>query len=121
MVSGSPERLFQKVGPRVLARPIAGTRPRGRTEAEDLALERELLASTKERAEHVMLVDLLRNDLARVARPGTVRVRELFTVERYAHVMHLVSEVEGRTGASLGRSSGASSLGGRSPGPPRER
>ena len=102
VVSGSPERLFQKVGPRVLARPIAGTRPRGRTEAEDLALERELLASTKERAEHVMLVDLLRNDLARVARPGTVRVRELFTVERYAHVMHLVSEVEGRTGASLG-------------------
>jgi len=102
VVSGSPERLFQKVGGRLLARPIAGTRPRGRTEAEDLALEAELLASPKERAEHAMLVDLLRNDLARVALPGTVRVRELFTVERYAHVMHLVSEVEGYTRAPLG-------------------
>ncbi|AEV16127.1 Anthranilate synthase component II/para-aminobenzoate synthase glutamine amidotransferase component II [Thermus sp. CCB_US3_UF1] len=102
VVSGSPERLFQKVGPRVRARPIAGTRPRGGSEAEDLALEEELLASPKERAEHAMLVDLLRNDLARVALPGTVRVRELFTVERYAHVMHLVSEVEGYTRASLG-------------------
>lgn len=103
VVSGSPERLFKKEGPRVLARPIAGTRPRGRTEEEDLLLEEELLASVKERAEHAMLVDLLRNDLAQVARPGTVRVRELFTVERYAHVMHLVSEVEARTEAPLGR------------------
>lgn len=103
VVSGSPERLFQKVGSRVLARPIAGTRPRGRTEAEDLALEKDLLASPKERAEHAMLVDLLRNDLARVALPGTVRVQELFTVERYAHVMHLVSQVEGYTRASLGQ------------------
>ncbi|TBH21787.1 chorismate-binding protein [Thermus thermamylovorans] len=102
VVSGSPERLFRKAGARVLARPIAGTRPRGRTPEEDLALEGELLASAKERAEHAMLVDLLRNDLARVALPGTVRVRELFTVERYAHVMHLVSEVEGHTRASLG-------------------
>jgi len=102
VVSGSPERLFQKVGSRLRARPIAGTRPRGRTEEEDLALEAELLASPKERAEHAMLVDLLRNDLARVALPGTVRVRELFTVERYAHVMHLVSEVEGYTRAPLG-------------------
>ncbi|GLV48310.1 aminodeoxychorismate components I/II [Thermus sp. LT1-2-5] len=102
VVSGSPERLFQKVGGRLLARPIAGTRPRGRTEAEDLALEEDLLSSPKERAEHAMLVDLLRNDLARVALPGTVRVRELFTVERYAHVMHLVSEVEGYTPAPLG-------------------
>ncbi|WP_243089875.1 chorismate-binding protein [Thermus neutrinimicus] len=103
VVSGSPERLFKKVGTRVLARPIAGTRPRGRTEAEDLALEKDLLASPKERAEHAMLVDLLRNDLARVALPGTVRVQELFTVERYAHVMHLVSQVEGYTRASLGQ------------------
>jgi anthranilate synthase/aminodeoxychorismate synthase-like glutamine amidotransferase len=102
VVSGSPERLFQKVGARVLTRPIAGTRPRGREEAEDLRLEEELLFSPKERAEHAMLVDLLRNDLAKVALPGTVRVRELFTVERYAHVMHLVSEVEGYTRASLG-------------------
>nr|WP_245537202.1 chorismate-binding protein [Thermus igniterrae] len=102
VVSGSPERLFQKVGARLRARPIAGTRPRGRTEAEDLALEQELLASAKERAEHAMLVDLVRNDLARVALPGTVRVRELFTVERYAHVMHLVSEVEALSRAALG-------------------
>ncbi len=102
VVSGSPERLFQKVGPRVRSRPIAGTRPRGKTPEEDLRLEEELLASAKERAEHTMLVDLVRNDLARVARPGSVRVRELFTVERYAHVMHLVSEVEGYTEAPLG-------------------
>ena len=102
VVSGSPERLFKKVGPWVSARPIAGTRPRGRTEAEDLALEAELLSSSKERAEHVMLVDLLRNDLARVALPGSVRVRELFTVERYSHVMHLVSEVVAESPAPLG-------------------
>ncbi|WP_243031309.1 chorismate-binding protein [Thermus altitudinis] len=103
VVSGSPERLFQKVGSRIRTRPIAGTRPRGRTEEEDLALEQALLASPKERAEHAMLVDLLRNDLAKVALPGTVRVRELFTVERYAHVMHLVSQVEGYARASLGQ------------------
>jgi anthranilate synthase/aminodeoxychorismate synthase-like glutamine amidotransferase len=72
VVSGSPERLFQKVEARVLTRPIAGTRPRGREEAEDLRLEEELLSSPKERAEHAMLVDLLRNDLAKVALPGTV-------------------------------------------------
>lgn len=102
VVSGSPERLFKKVGPWVSARPIAGTRPRGRTEAEDLALEAELLSSSKERAEHVMLVDLLRNDLARAAFPGSVRVRELFTVERYSHVMHLVSEVVAESPAPLG-------------------
>jgi len=102
VVSGSPERLFKKMGAKVSARPIAGTRPRGRGAAEDLDLERELLSSPKERAEHAMLVDLLRNDLAKVALPGTVRVRELFTVERYAHVMHLVSEVEGYTRAPLG-------------------
>ncbi len=102
VVSGSPERLFKKVGPWVSARPIAGTRPRGRTEAEDQVLEAELLSSSKERAEHVMLVDLLRNDLARVALPGSVRVRELFTVERYSHVMHLVSEVVAETTAPLG-------------------
>jgi len=103
VVSGSPERLFKKVGAHVSARPIAGTRPRGRTPEEDRLLEEELLASAKERAEHVMLLDLLRNDLAKVARPGTVRVRELFTVERYAHVMHLVSQVEAYSDAPLGR------------------
>jgi len=74
-------------------RPIAGTRPRGADAAEDGALERELLADAKERAEHVMLVDLGRNDLGRVARPGAVRLDESFVVERYSHVMHLVSTV----------------------------
>ncbi|MEX0588007.1 MAG: chorismate-binding protein [Cyanobium sp.] len=76
-------------------RPIAGTRPRGANEAEDLALEAELLADPKERAEHVMLVDLGRNDLGRVCQPGTVKVGELMVIERYSHVMHIVSQVEG--------------------------
>jgi anthranilate synthase component 1 len=76
-------------------RPIAGTRPRGGDEAEDLELEANLLADPKERAEHVMLVDLGRNDLGRVCRPGSVRVGELMVIERYSHVMHIVSQVEG--------------------------
>jgi anthranilate synthase component 1 len=76
-------------------RPIAGTRPRGRDTAEDQALETELLADPKERAEHVMLVDLGRNDLGRVCRPGSVRVGDLMVIERYSHVMHIVSQVEG--------------------------
>jgi anthranilate synthase component 1 len=76
-------------------RPIAGTRPRGADEAEDRALEAELLADPKERAEHVMLVDLGRNDLGRVCRPGSVRVTDLMVIERYSHVMHIVSQVEG--------------------------
>ena len=107
VVSGSPERLFAlspgtEDGSRtILARPIAGTRPRGADDEADAALERELRGSAKERAEHVMLVDLLRNDLARCCLPGTVEVSEAFTVERYSHVMHLVSEVRGRTRESL--------------------
>ena len=76
-------------------RPIAGTRPRGATDAEDLALEKDLLADPKECAEHVMLVDLGRNDLGRVCLPGSVSVSELMVIERYSHVMHIVSEVEG--------------------------
>mgnify|MGYP003343388080 FL=1 len=76
-------------------RPIAGTRPRGNNEAEDQALEADLLADPKERAEHVMLVDLGRNDLGRVCQPGTVKVRDLMVIERYSHVMHIVSQVEG--------------------------
>jgi anthranilate synthase component 1 len=76
-------------------RPIAGTRPRGADPAEDRALEADLLADPKERAEHVMLVDLGRNDLGRVCEPGTVGVSELMVIERYSHVMHIVSEVEG--------------------------
>ena len=76
-------------------RPIAGTRRRGSTAAEDQALEAELLADPKERAEHVMLVDLGRNDLGRVCQPGSVEVKELMLIERYSHVMHIVSQVEG--------------------------
>jgi len=77
-------------------RPIAGTRRRGQNEAEDLALEAELLADAKERAEHLMLVDLARNDLGRIAQPGTVKVTDSYFIERYSHVMHIVSRVEAR-------------------------
>lgn len=96
LVSASPELLVKLDGERMSTRPIAGTRRRGRTPEEDAAMEAELLASGKERAEHVMLVDLERNDLGRVAEYGTVKVPELLTIERYSHVMHLVSQVEGR-------------------------
>ncbi len=95
----SPERLVRVTagagGSAVETIPLAGTRPRGATREEDLALERDLLADAKERAEHVMLVDLGRNDLGRVAAPGTVRVKDFFTVERYSHVMHIASRVVG--------------------------
>lgn len=93
--SGSPELLVKLHGDKVSARPIAGTRRRGRTPAEDAAMEAELRGSEKEIAEHVMLVDLERSDIGRVAAYGTVSVPELLTVERYSHVMHLVSQVEG--------------------------
>jgi len=95
IAGSSPEPLVQVQGDRVVTRPIAGTRGRGRTEEEDLALERDLLADEKERAEHVMLVDLARNDVGRIARYGTVHVEELMVVERYSHVMHIVSSVAG--------------------------
>jgi anthranilate synthase component 1 len=94
LVGASPEMLVRKVGRRLETRPIAGTRPRGADEAGDLALAEDLLADPKERAEHVMLVDLGRNDLGRVAAPGSVRVPTFMEVERYSHVMHLVSSVE---------------------------
>jgi anthranilate synthase component I len=80
---------------RVTIRPIAGTRPRGKTPEEDLALEQELMADPKERAEHVMLIDLARNDIGRIAKTGSVQVTEQMVVERYSHVMHLVSNVDG--------------------------
>jgi len=96
LVGSSPEVLVRCEDGRVQLRPIAGTRRRGSTEEEDRALREELLANAKERAEHVMLVDLGRNDVGRVARPGTVRVKEFMVVEQYSHVMHLVSQVEGR-------------------------
>jgi anthranilate synthase component 1 len=80
---------------RVTIRPIAGTRPRGKTPAQDQALEQELRADPKECAEHLMLIDLARNDVGRIAQTGTVKVNEQMVVERYSHVMHLVSDVEG--------------------------
>jgi len=96
VVSASPEILVRLEHGTVTVRPIAGTRRRGATRDEDVALERELLADPKERAEHVMLADLGRNDVGRVAATGTVRLTETMTVERYSHVMHIVSNVEGR-------------------------
>ena len=95
LVGSSPETLVRCEDGRVSLRPIAGTRPRGTTEQEDRLLERELQADEKERAEHVMLVDLGRNDIGRVAKKGTVVVDGLMKVERYSHVMHLVSQVNG--------------------------
>jgi len=96
LVGASPEVLVRCEDDLVQLRPIAGTRRRGATEEEDRALREELLANEKERAEHVMLVDLGRNDVGRVARPGTVLVKDFMAVEQYSHVMHLVSQVEGR-------------------------
>ncbi|PZA07587.1 MULTISPECIES: anthranilate synthase component I [unclassified Meiothermus] len=95
LVSCSPESLLRSDGRKVVTRPIAGTRRRGQDAAEDQALAEELLSDEKERAEHVMLVDLSRNDLGRVCRYGTVRPKELMRVENYSHVMHIVSTVEG--------------------------
>ncbi len=95
IIGSSPEILVQLKDGRVKVRPIAGTRRRGRTREEDISLEHELLADPKERAEHIMLVDLGRNDVGRVSEFGTVRVDELMTVERYSHVMHIVSNVVG--------------------------
>ena len=96
LAGASPEMLVRVEGDRVRTRPIAGTRPRGRNEDDDRALEEELRSDPKERAEHVMLVDLGRNDLGRVSRPGSVEVSRFMDVERFSHVMHLVSEVTGR-------------------------
>ncbi len=96
LVGSSPEILVRKDGRDAVVRPIAGTRPRGHTRDEDRALEKELLADEKERAEHVMLVDLGRNDLGRVCEYGTVHVTDSMVIERYSHVMHIVSQVEGR-------------------------
>jgi anthranilate synthase component I len=96
IVGSSPEMLVRVEGRRVETHPIAGTRPRGRAEEDDLRLGEELKRDEKERAEHVMLVDLGRNDLGRVCEYGSVRVPQFMTLERYSHVMHLVSRVEGR-------------------------
>ncbi|MGH2786756.1 MAG: anthranilate synthase component I [Actinomycetota bacterium] len=101
MAGSSPEPLVRVTGDLIVTRPIAGTRRRGETEEEDAALADELLADAKERAEHVMLVDLARNDVGRVARYGTVSVDELMVIERYSHVMHIVSSVSGRLAAGV--------------------
>jgi anthranilate synthase component 1 len=99
IVGASPEILVRHErtpeGEKVTIRPLAGTRPRGATPEQDLALEAELSADPKERAEHLMLIDLARNDIGRIARTGSVKVTEAFAVERYSHVMHIVSNVEG--------------------------
>lgn len=95
LIGSSPEILVTEDKGMVSTRPIAGTRPRGATEEEDAALEADLLTNEKERAEHIMLVDLGRNDIGRVAKYGTVHVDELMVVEKYSHVMHLVSNVRG--------------------------
>jgi len=96
IAGASPETLVRVESGRMVLRPIAGTRRRGRTPAEDEAFAQEMLSDPKERAEHVMLIDLARNDVGRVAKPGSVRVPYNMIVERYSHVMHIVSEVEGQ-------------------------
>jgi anthranilate synthase component I len=96
ILSSSPERLVRVAGRRIDTRPIAGTRPRSRRPGIDLKEMSELAAHPKERAEHIMLIDLERNDLGRVCEPGTVLVDELMTIESYAHVHHIVSNVSGR-------------------------
>jgi para-aminobenzoate synthetase component 1 len=100
LVCGSPELLVRLVDGHVSSRPIAGTRPRGAAAAHDAALSRELLANDKERAEHLMLVDLIRNDIGRVAEFGSVNVSEFMVLEHYSHVMHIVSQVEARLAAT---------------------
>lgn len=96
LIGSSPEILVRTADGTATTRPLAGTRPRGKTPAEDRRLEEELRNDEKERAEHIMLVDLGRNDIGRVSLPGTVKVSELMDVERYSHVMHLVTNVEGK-------------------------
>src|SRR5205807_7226238 len=96
IIGSSPELLVRLEGNVVETRPLAGTRPRGETDEHDRALEAQLLADEKERAEHVMLVDLGRNDLGRVCDYGSVKVEQLMTVERFSHVMHIVSTLRGR-------------------------
>jgi anthranilate synthase component 1 len=96
IIGTSPEILVRVEDGQVMTRPLAGTRPRGSTPADDARLEKELRADEKERAEHIMLVDLGRNDIGRVAEPGSVKVSELMDVERYSHVMHMVTHVQGK-------------------------
>jgi anthranilate synthase component 1 len=101
VLGSSPEMLVRVTGKKLEYRPIAGTHPRGQNEAEDQRLEQQMLHDEKERAEHVMLVDLGRNDLGRVSEYGSVKVRDLMYVERYSHVMHIVSALEGKLRAGI--------------------
>ena len=101
IIGASPEILVRALDGILTYRPLAGTRPRGKTPAEDARLEAELRNDEKERAEHIMLVDLGRNDVGRVSVPGTVKVSELMEVERYSHVMHLVTNVQGELRADM--------------------
>jgi anthranilate synthase component 1 len=101
LVGASPEILVRRESDKVTLRPIAGTRKRGATAEKDAAMERELVGDPKERAEHLMLIDLGRNDVGRIARTGSVKVTETMVVERYSHVMHMVSNVEGVVDAKL--------------------
>lgn len=96
VIGSSPEMIVKQQGKRVFTCPIAGTRPRGKTAEEDEALKKELLLDEKEKAEHVMLVDLARNDMGRISEFGTVKVTDFMNVQKYSHVMHIVSMVEGR-------------------------
>ena len=95
LVGSSPETLVKVENGQMTVRPIAGTRPRGKDIAQDKAMENDLLADAKERSEHLMLLDLGRNDISRVCDAGTVRAVDSFTIERYSHVMHIVSTVQG--------------------------
>jgi anthranilate synthase component 1 len=101
VLGSSPEMLVRVTGRKLEYRPIAGTHPRGKDEAEDQKLQEKMLGDEKERAEHVMLVDLGRNDLGRVSEYGSVKVKDLMYVERYSHVMHIVSALEGKLRAEL--------------------
>lgn len=101
LVGASPEILVRREGDKVTLRPIAGTRKRGATPQKDLEMERELVSDPKERAEHLMLIDLGRNDVGRIAKIGSVKVTETMVVERYSHVMHMVSNVEGEVESAL--------------------
>lgn len=116
LFGSSPEVMVRCEGGRLTLSPIAGTRRRGRTDAEDEALAAELLADPKERAEHVMLVDLGRNDLGRVARPGSVRLERFMEVERFSHVMHLTSRICATLGGRAGRGPRGQGAGGAIPG-----
>lgn len=123
IISSSPERLIELRNGQIDTRPIAGTRPRGQGVGDDEALSRELIGHPKERAEHVMLIDLERNDIGRVCKPGTVTVNELMVIESYAHVHHIVSNVRGelREGVSVGDAIRATFPGGTITGCPKIR